>query len=406
MARARSLRTPALDPRTPVPDLICLSHLRWDFVFQRPQHLMTRFGRRYRVFFVEEPIFDGGPARLEVSARDGNIWVVTPHLPALAPGEDALDSQQQLLDQILDNYRIYRYILWYYTPLAMPFTRHLRPLLRVYDCMDELSLFRGAPGQMRKREAELLSYADLVFTGGMSLYEAKKEQHPDVHPFLSSVDHEHYLKARSLGEDPVDQAGIPHPRLGFFGVIDERMDLDLLREVAEARPGWQLVLCGPVVKIDPAELPRLPNIHYLGQKSYKDLPAYLAGWDVTLLPFAMNEATRFISPTKTLEYLAGGKPVVSTPVHDVVHPYGALNLVSIAETPAQFVQAVEQTLAQKDERAEWLERVDEFLSHTSWNQTWRQMVDLMETAMAHKRRSATVLEPATLFESMRGAMMS
>jgi glycosyltransferase involved in cell wall biosynthesis len=362
------------------PDLICLSHLRWDFVYQRPQHLLSRCARDRRVFFVEEPVFGDGPRRLETKQRADNLWVATPHLPhGLEPAE-AEAAQQQLLDELIRQEQIDPFVLWYYTPMAMGFSSHLRPLAVVYDCMDELSAFHGAPATLRQREAELFQRADVVFTGGLSLYEVKRKQHPNVHAFPSSIDARHFGQARKPLTEPHDQAAIPRPRLGFFGVIDERLDIDLLDAVAAARPNWQLVLVGPVVKIDEATLPRRPNIHYLGMKPYEALPAYLAGWDVALLPFARNEATRFISPTKTPEYLAGGKPVVSTPIHDVVCPYGEQGLVRIAEEVDDFIAAVTETL-DMGASTEWRERVDEFLSESSWDHTWDQMRSLLKTAV-------------------------
>jgi UDP-galactopyranose mutase len=214
----------------------------------------------------------------------------------------------------------------------------------------------------------------VVFTGGPSLFETKRAQHSNVHLFPSSIDTAHFGKARLPQDDPADQAGIPHPRLGFFGVIDERMDLALLAGIARLRPDWHLALIGPVVKIEPQTLPQGPNIHYLGQKAYEQLPVYLAGWDVALMPFARNEATRFISPTKTPEYLAGGKPVVSTSIRDVVRPYGEQGLVRVADTPEDTVAAIEETLALPPaERAAWLARVDGFLKDHSWNRTWAEM---------------------------------
>jgi glycosyltransferase involved in cell wall biosynthesis len=268
--------------------------------------------------------------------------------------------------------------------MAIPFAEELEPLAVVYDCMDELSLFRGAPRELVDREARLLAAADLVFTGGQSLYEAKREKHPRVHAFPSSIDAEHFRAARETRPEPADQAGIPGPRMGYFGVIDERLDLDLLAAVAEARPDWHLVMVGPVVKIDPASLPQHPNLHWLGMKSYPELPQYLAGWDVALMPFALNESTRFISPTKTPEYLAGGRPVVSTPIRDVVKPYGESGMVEIADSPEEFVAAVERVLARAD-REDWLRRVDEHLSHGSWSRTWQQMSELIEAAVASRR---------------------
>jgi UDP-galactopyranose mutase len=354
--------------------------LRWRFVFQRPQHLMTRCAQERRVFFIEEPIFEPGIVpRLQVE-RDGAVRVATPHLPAGTSVADARRQQRVLLDDLMGREGVTRFLLWYYTPMALPFTAHLEPMAVVYDCMDELSAFKNAPPDLKELEAQLLERADLVLTGGHSLYEAKRHQHPNIHPFPSSVDVEHFGRARRVQEDPSDQADIPHPRLGFFGVIDERMNLELLERVAAARPDWQLVMLGPIVKIDASALPARPNIHYLGAKSYEELPHYVGGWDVALLPFALNDATRFISPTKTPEYMAAGLPVVSTSIRDVVRPYGQQGLVRIADDAASFVRACAAAMA--EDPVERTRRADAFVRQTSWDGTWRQIRVLMDAAVS------------------------
>jgi glycosyltransferase involved in cell wall biosynthesis len=245
--------------------------------------------------------------------------------------------------------------------------------------MDELSAFANAPAALKALEAELFRRASVVFTGGQSLYEAKRKAHHNVHPFPSSVDVEHFAAARQMTVDPADQAPLARPRLGFFGVIDERMDIDLIAGVAAARPAWQIVLLGPVVKVDPTVLPRRPNIRYLGPKSYAELPGYIAGWDVALLPFARNDATRYISPTKTPEYLAAGKPVVSTSIRDVVRPYGQSGLVRIADDVDAFVRACEAALA--EDASARMRDADAFLRQTSWDGTWARMRNLVEAAL-------------------------
>lgn len=356
-------------------DLICLSHLRWNFVFQRPQQLMTRCAKDRRVFFFEEPIFDTNSAELRV-VRDRGVYVCEPHLPRDLPSAIIMAELRRLLYELQSKWKVDRPVMWYYTPMALEFARDLKSSSIVFDCMDELSAFRAAPPELLKLEAELLKRADLVFTGGQSLYEAKRERHRRVYAFPSSVDVPHFRSARQGKTDPPDQATLPHPRLGFFGVVDERMDLHLLDAIAAARPQWQLVILGPCVKIDQATLPRRANIHYLGMKKYEELPAYLSGWDVALLPFAKNESTKFISPTKTPEYLAAGRPVVSTSVRDVVRPYGEQALVHIADDPAEFVHAIEQALAPP--QREWRERVDRMLSEMSWDRTWREMSSLID----------------------------
>ncbi len=377
------------DEASSVFDLVCLSHLRWDFVYQRPQHLLSRCAKERRVFFVEEPIFgDEGEPRLDVSQRDDHLCVVVPRLPHGMSDEEVINAQRALLDQLFMQNEISDYILWYYTPMALRFSDHLKPLVTIYDCMDELSAFKGASPELKERERQLFERARLVFTGGQSLFEAKRDQHASVHLFPSSVDVAHFAQARRKLDEPQDQAGFAHPRLGFFGVIDERMDLDLIEAVAEARPDWHLVLIGPVVKIDQSVLPQKENIHYLGGKDYKELPRYLAGWDVALLTFARNESTRFISPTKTPEYLAAGRPVVSTSIRDVVRPYGDLGFVKIADTPQEFVAAIEATLKSKESKEEWLKRVDEFLAQNSWDRTWKRMSQLIGGEVVRKRREA------------------
>ena len=368
-------------------DLICFSHLRWDFVYQRPQHLLKRSARDRRVFFVEEPIFDNGSMRLEIHERDKNLKVVVPHLPEGLRSEVAkLAVLHDMVQRLLVENNIQQYLVWYYTPMALDFTRHLRPQAVIYDCMDELSAFKGAPECLKLRERELFKTADLVFTGGQSLYEAKRDQHHSVYAFPSSIDRDHFMQARTAIVEPADQQDIPHPRLGFFGVVDERFDVELLDKMSRDRPDLHFVIVGPVVKIDPEILPQRENIHYLGGKSYEELPAYIAGWDVALLLFAQNESTRFISPTKTPEYLAAGKPVVSTPIRDVVSPYGQMGLVRIASDAQQFIVAIDDLLKSKADRTQWLKAVDEFLATMSWDETWAQMSRLIDEAVASRTR--------------------
>jgi UDP-galactopyranose mutase len=392
-AHSNGSKQPTLD----LADVICLSHLRWNFVYQRPQHLLNRCAQGRRVFFLEEPIVEPGiSAHLQVSNPTGNLWVVVPHLPENLSEAETNIVQKTLLDNLLSEHNIQRYICWYYTPMAMGFTHHLKPLAIVYDCMDELSAFKNAPPALREREAHLFQRADLVFTGGQSLYEAKRDQHPNVYAFPSSVDVAHFAQARSLTTDPADQANIPHPRLGFFGVIDERMDLELLAGIADARPDWHIVMIGPVVKIDPENLPQRQNIHYLGAKQYQELPTYLAGWDLAILPFARNESTRFISPTKTPEYLAAGKPVVSTSIQDVVRPYGQQGMVHIADTVSEFLVAADIAMQMDLQTSGWLSRVNAFLEQISWDRTWASMLKLIEESIAAKHQSAINDAPTSI----------
>ena len=360
------------------PTLLCLSHLRWGFVYQRPQHVMSRLANDYDVIFFEEPVFaQGDTPWLELSQPGPGIDVVVPHLPCGLSEAQINKAQRRLLDDVLAVRSHGQLLLWYFTPMSLTFTDHLRGQVTVFDCMDELSAFRGAPAQLVEMERRLLSSADVVFTGGYSLWEVKKLQHANAHPVPSSVDLAHFNAARQNMPVPEDQMNVPHPRLGFFGVIDERFDIALVERLAATRPDWHIVLIGPVVKIDPTTLPRLPNIHYLGAKQYAQLPAYLSGWDVALMPFAINASTRFISPTKTPEYLAGGCPVVSTAIRDVVNGYGESGVVSIADNAEQFISAVQAAFELKGTTA-FLERADAALNGMSWDKTSAFMKEQIE----------------------------
>lgn len=373
--------------------LLCFSHLRWNFVCQRPQHLMSRFARDWLVLFWEEPVFGASEACLASTlCEQTGVIVLTPQLPhGLSPADETA-ALRMLLDAAIGERPAKPVLRWYYTPMMLPFSEHVTAECVIYDCMDELANFKGAPPELLPLEQRLMAQADLVFTGGYSLYEAKRDRHPSVHPFPSSVDAEHFAVARFDGIEPDDQAGIPGPRLGFYGVVDERMDLALLAAIADARPEWSLVVVGPVVKISDAELPRRTNLHYLGGKSYSELPAYLRGWDVALMPFAINEATRFISPTKTPEYLAAGCPVVSTPIADVIRHYGDADAVKIAGSPDAFVAACEAALALTQD-PEWLAPVDAMLATISWDRSFAAMGDLIDAALASSAHVHPVASP-------------
>ncbi|HYP39819.1 MAG TPA: glycosyltransferase family 1 protein [Chloroflexia bacterium] len=354
--------------------IIVFSHLRWDFVYQRPQHLLSRLAQQRRVIFIEEPTYDKGcQPYIELRPESDNLIVCKPHVPRKqqAFGIEQTPTLVPLVHQLLQDQGIDDYVVWLYTPMALPLAQTLRPQAVVYDCMDELSAFKDAPPALLNREAELLGWADVVFTGGPSLYRAKQGRHHNVHCLPSSVDAAHFRQALSI-EEAAGQSDLPHPRLGFYGVIDERMDFGILEAMAQAHPEWQIVMVGPVVKIDPDSLPTHPNLHFLGQKSYAELPSYLAGWDVCLLPFAQNESTRFISPTKTLEYMAAELPIVSTPIRDVAEPYG--DIVYLGDTPQAFIAACEQALAASPgEREARIKAGRAVLALTSWDRTAQQM---------------------------------
>ena len=374
-----------------MPHLVVFSHLRWNFVFQRPQHLLSRLAREFPVVFVEEPLRSDAPARLERTSPAPGVEVLRPQTPVEAHGfhDDQLSLLEPLVADWLAQEGIDDYVVWFYTPMALPLLNGLAPRAVIYDCMDELSAFRGAAKQMRQRETALLKRAELVLTGGPSLYEAKRSLHDNVMCLPSAVDAAHYANDNAVANTErmaradALQGAIPTPRLGFFGVIDERIDIDLVAAVADARPDWQLVMVGPVVKIDPAGLPQRPNLHWLGQQPYELLPQLVAGWDVCLMPFAINESTRFISPTKTLEYMAAGKPVVSTPIRDVAVMFG--DLVAIADDAPSFVTACDEALRETDaERASRQRDMAASVAAHAWDSTAASIADAIRQVLVDR----------------------
>jgi UDP-galactopyranose mutase len=369
-----------------VSDLVVFSHLRWNFVFQRPQHLLTRLANNQRVVFIEEPVFDSeADPHVELIHVSPSILVVRPYTNIDAGGfaEEQLPILSQLIQQVVASERIESCVAWFYTPLALPLLNCVPHELVIYDCMDALDAFLNAPTLLKQRETELLEQADLVFTGGPSLFKRLEGRHANAYCFPSSVDASHYSKALEEISEPEDQAAISRPRLGYFGVIDERIDLALIDTVASQHPDWHFVMVGPVVKISQSELPRRPNIHYLGQKQYAELPNYLASWDVCMMPFAINDSTKYISPTKTLEYMAAEKPIVSTPIADVAEPYG--RIVEIASTPQEFASAVDRLLnLSAEQRQQQTALMRQVLSKTSWDETASQMQNLLDEAIELK----------------------
>ena len=387
------------------PALVVFSHLRWGFVYQRPQHLMSRLAGRWRVVFVEEPLRSEGPAWLEEREIAPLLTVLVPHTPVAATGfhDEQLALLEPLLEAWMQQHAIRDGVAWLYTPMALPLAKTARPSCLAFDCMDELSAFKDAPRQLRQRENALLKSSALVIAGGPSLYEARRGLHPNLECLPSSVDAAHFSPA-NLQQGSEHAAAVRElqgglgapgaPLLGYFGVIDERLDAELLASLADAHPDWQIVMVGPVVKIDPHALPQHANIHWLGMQAYERLPYFLAGWDVGLMPFALNESTRFISPTKTLEYMAGEKPVVSTAIRDVISLYG--HAVEVAHDSAAFVRACESVLA--EDGAARSRRIQNMLTTVSVN-SWQRSADRVHRLLseahqqAHQQANQQALQP-------------
>jgi UDP-galactopyranose mutase len=388
----------------PMSTILVFSHLRWNFVYQRPQHLLSRLAREYRVIFIEEPMTGSSGNFLEHISACAGVEVLRPHITGSATGFDEanLEFLHEMVAGYLRQKRIDDYAIWLYTPLALPIAKRLSACALIYDCMDELSAFRNAPPQLIDRENELFGVADIVFTGGPSLYESKKTRHHNVYCFPSSVDAAHFAPARTEIRDHEAQQAIPFPRVGYYGVIDERIDTDLIAALADARPDWQVIMVGPVVKIDPETLPRRPNIHWLGQRGYDELPRLVRTWDVCMMPFALNESTRFISPTKTLEYMAAERPAVSTPIRDVVDPYK--HVVRIAYSHEEFISACAAAMAESEtERAARVRAMRGIIAQTSWDKTAYTMGRLI--AQIRQRNMRTTADVVSLPANVRPAQL-
>lgn len=381
--------------------LVAFSHLRWDAMRRRPQHLLSRLARHWPVIFIEEPIPGSDRNGLAVFEPEAGVQVWRPHLVGDAPGfhDTHLPVLQKLVTGALQSQHIFDYWLWFCTPMALPLASGLTPRGLVYDCMQELGCLRDAPRQLAQRENALFKHADLVFAAGRSIYEAKRNRHPDVHCFPNSVDAKHFAGVQ--GEHRL-QAAIPRPRLGYQGAIDDRLNLELIAAVAKGRPEWNIVMAGPVEDIDATTLPRADNIHWLGLQDYDDLPALMSGWDVCLMPYSLNETTRCISPSKPLEYMACGRPVVSTSIRDVVEAYG--QVVRIADTPEGFIADCEMLMQRtRAELAQHARALADVVARTSWDATANAMAELIaqadelaDCAAAFAQARATEKEPAAV----------
>ncbi|WP_280156218.1 glycosyltransferase [Piscinibacter sp. XHJ-5] len=390
-----------------MPHLVVFSHLRWNFVYQRPQHLLSRLARHYPVLYIEEPLHDLGPPRLEGASLAPGVEVIKPRLTMAGPGgfrDDQMATLQPMIAEALRARGIDDCIAWFYTPAALPLLAGLRPRAVVYDCIDEPHDAAGP--RVHQLEQELLAGSQLVLAAGPSLFEARRALHPNVVCVPSAVDAQHY--SPQIATSKIDlmlkaeqvQGRIPGPRLGFFGVIDERVDMQLLERIADAQPDWQLVMVGPVARLDPAALPQRRNIHWLGPQPYQLLPQLVADWDVCLLPYALNDATRFISPTKTLEYMAAEKPIVSTPLHDVVAMYG--DVVRIGRDAISFIEACHWALSETAyKRAERVGEMLSTVSRFSWDNTAEVVHEAVEKVLAE--RAAPIVVPLLAARRPRAA---
>ena len=371
--------------------IIVHCHLCWDWVWQRPQQFMSRFSQKHRVLFVETVAPDENLVTPLVQLRRFEKW---PNLTLLRlqfptwrwnDGAWVDRERRRLVKEALRGPlrgQFNNAVQWFYDPMAVPaFAGKMGEIAVVYDCMDELSKFKGAPPEIRKREAELLSAADVVFTGGRRMWESKSQHNSNCHFYGCGVDVPHFGKARSEQTIvPEDIANLPKPIFGYFGVVDERIDYELLEKLAKANPNGSIVMVGPMTKIDPAALPRPKNLHWLGGRDYAQLPAYCKGFDVCMMPFALNEATEYINPTKALEYMATGRGIVSSAIYDVVKNFGSV--VKVANSHEEFIQFCREAAERADEGA--IQRGLEMASANSWESIVEKMEGHIAEALAAK----------------------
>jgi glycosyltransferase involved in cell wall biosynthesis len=291
-----------------------------------------------------------------------------------------------------------RPLLWYYSPMDSSWSLgYFENRGVVYDCMDELSQFTGAPKALVLNESRLMENADVVFTGGYELGEKKRKQHDNVHTFGCGVEFSHFNKAQDPTTPiPPDIDFMHRPVLGWFGVVDERVDYAMVGEMARMRPDWSFAMVGPVVKVDPNLLPHSPNLFWLGGRDYQQLPNYCAAFDVNMMCFAINAATQYINPTKGLEYMATGKPIVGTHVRDVVKQWS--DIVFLAKGAEEFVAAAQKALDRSNpDRNDRVRKGLELAQQCSWESTVQRMQDLITQAITRKeRRSAQKIEPMSV----------
>ena len=369
-------------------DLLVFSHHRWDQLFHRPQHLFTRYAKYRRVFFVESPIFGMTEIpRLFLKETTENVLTVVPHLPHEFGPMQMETLLADLVDELIYEEELIDFTVWYDSPKAWAYTQHLTPEAVIYDC-----------DQDHDDDKDLMARANIVFASSPSLCEKKEQEHSNVHSCPSAINHPHFKQARLKLTAPDDQINIPHPRIGFYGNVDEKLNTHLISEMAKLRPDFHFIILGPCS--NSKQLPKAPNIHYLGQKDYYSLPLYLAGWDCTMMPYHTDESTQYMYPAKILEFIAAGKPVVSTMLKDIVNPYVTRRLIHVAEDSIAFIQAIEAAMEDK-KNPEWIDRVDHFLKDHSWDQTFSRMAKIEEDLLKNRHQISKInlVRPLTTSEA-------
>ncbi|MBI2513558.1 MAG: glycosyltransferase [Opitutae bacterium] len=389
---------PASDlPPAETAPIVAFCHLPWDGVWQRPQQLLSRLAARHPVLFVECYCADVEQATLRSHGAPGhpNVTVLQMLLPQARWADgDFIDAERRRLLQTFRRGDLGKFndpVLWFNDPMAViAFAGHCGERAIVYDCMDELAQFAGAPPQLRDRERELLLKADVVFCGGRKMRDKRKPYNAHCYFYGTGVDSEHFGQARSesLAVDPA-VAALPGKVLGYFGVIDERIDYELLARLADALSRCSIALVGPTAKVDAAALPQRKNLHWLGRRDYADLPAITKGFSVCLMPFARNAATEFINPTKALEYMATGRPIVATAIDEVRTNFG--NVCRIARSVGEFIAFCSDELERPSRLR--VRRGLQLAAQNTWEAITAEMDALLVAACA-RRAGVKTLSPA------------
>ncbi len=405
VSRTRSTAKPKRRSRTPGSaqlngssrnyPIIVHSHLCWEWVWQRPQQFISRLSRIHPVLFIEtlapDPELAAPLVRFKQLESFPNITLLRLQFPAWCWNDAALIDRERtrLVQEFLAGPGAGKFmnpVQWFYDPMVAPcFLGQADEILNVYDCMDELSKFAFAPPQLLERESLLLERADVVFTGGRRLYHSKRRFNNNCHFHGCGVEGPHFAKARLPGTPLAPEIKVlPKPVFGYFGVVDERIDYDLLGALADANPGGSIAIVGPVLKVDERSLPRRPNLHWLGKRAYEELPALCKGFDVCLMPFALNDATEFINPTKALEYMATGKPIVSTAVPDVISNFSSV--VAVASSRGEFLNLCAEAAEQPEAAA--IERGLQMAAANSWDAIVAQLEAHIQEALVSKAKGA------------------
>lgn len=357
-------------------DLLVLAHSRWDLDHHRGHNIFSRYAQKRRVFYFEEPSFGQTEIpRLHIRDTFENVMVVTPHLPNPIKSNQIDSILRELIDELIFEEEIINFTLWLQTPRAFRYARDIDATTIIYECMEDYDNINNFSENLFQVEKELMENSDIIFVVSEALYQKKKFQHHNIHVFPNSADYFHFIQSRDFILDPYDQIHIPHPRIGFYGIIDQSIDLKLIDEIAQIREDLNFVFIGPLKDTKFSQLPTRKNIYYLEQKDYNLIPLYVAEWDCGLLPFCINEVTQYSSPHQTAELLMAGKPIVATHIPDISIRFGKKSLAKMASNAEDFSEKIDKAILESKEQ-KWKELIDNELKNETWDQVFKKMCDI------------------------------